>query len=236
MTVPPVVPGTPEGRLPDPDYDPTPEQASGQVSRRITSKDLAQIAELLTERSKQAATVSGGPGASGEPNMRESLLNDSKTLFSGAGGLIIFYIVAVYLAVRGSFFCVFFFAMAFTYSALLAGMLANRFRLASGAFIVVGAVMIGWALVAVSFGAYHYALAVAAYGIWALVTTASSWYGEGRFRDSVFTILAHGLALMGFFLVDAGWIVDSPAAGLSIAASLILGCLVLRDHRSRRAK
>jgi hypothetical protein len=168
--------------------------------------------------------------------MRESLLDDPKTLFGGAIALIFFYVIAIYLAVQGSLFCVFFFALALTYTALFAGMLSNSFRLAYGAFVAIGVLMSGWALVALSFGSYLYALAVAAYGIWALVTSATFWYGAGRSRDLVLALVAHALALTGFILVGAGWVVDTPVAGLSIAASLTLACLALRDHRAQAAQ
>jgi signal transduction histidine kinase len=166
-----------------------------------------------------------------QPTMLESLLDDPKTLFNMVVGLIFFYIISIYLAVHGSIYCVFFFAMSISYTALLIGAVADAVRLSMSAFIAIGAAMIVWSLVATAFHQYHYALAVAAYGLWALAITANVVYGSSG-RSQMLMIIAHSLALLGFSLVGFSWVVDVPAAGASIAA-VLAGCMsILYDCRS----
>lgn len=164
--------------------------------------------------------------------MRESLLDDPKTLFSGIGTIVFAYAAGIALAVNGSIYSILWLVVAVTYTALLVGTLADAFRVVFAAFIAVGLMAAAFALVAATHLQYRIALDFAAYSLWVLTTVAAPVFHGYTTRGKILIVIAHGLALLGFGFATFVWQWDVPFAGASIAVTLALWVSIGYDHHA----
>jgi len=132
------------------------------------------------------------------------------------------FVLGVLLVIHGSIYAVAFLAIGIFYLIWFCGVRTRNEKVTLTGFMLIAVFFILWAIISATvFHYYHYSLAIAAYGLWALVMSAIRVSSGVNTGTMTLMIIGHGLALLGFLLVDLSWQIDTAAALAAITVSIV---------------
>jgi hypothetical protein len=139
--------------------------------------------------------------------------------------VVIWSLVAIglgaYLLVQGAVSGAVLVVLGALYVVWLAATVSKQPKVTLAAFFLVAVFCIGWAIVIAAVShAYHFAVAVGAYGLWALMMSAYTIADVKARRSALLLVAAHCLALLGFLFVDLSWQLDTAVALAAIVLAL----------------
>jgi hypothetical protein len=173
------------------------------------------------------------PARDAEPSEAGTDVNGATALIALIG-IVVALAIGGYLLAQGSALGAGLLVLGVIYIVWLAAAMTGADKAMVVAISLIAVFCIVWAIVnAAVYHSYHYAVAFAAYGLWAFMTNVRTFAEVKSRRSALLLVAGHGLALLAFLFIDLSWQLDTAVALAAIVLVLAAGVAMGSDQENQ---